>query len=58
VKAPLGHTGITDVTVLMGFYTAAVSLTVGFYDVPVPGTKICGGRDRHKERLKGETTWL
>ena len=26
----LGHTGITDVTVLMGFYTA-VSLTVGFY---------------------------
>src|SRR6266446_6650054 len=34
VKA-LGHTGITDVTVLMGFYTA-VSLTVGFYDVPAP----------------------
>jgi 4-carboxymuconolactone decarboxylase len=32
----LGHTGITDVTVLMGFYTA-VSLTVGFYDVPAPG---------------------
>jgi 4-carboxymuconolactone decarboxylase len=31
----LGHTGITDVTVLMGFYTA-VSLTVGFYDVPAP----------------------
>jgi 4-carboxymuconolactone decarboxylase len=29
----LGHDGITDVTVLMGFYTA-VSLTVGFYDVP------------------------
>ena len=28
----LGHTGITDVTVLIGFYTA-VSLTVGFYDV-------------------------
>jgi len=38
VKA-LGHTGITDVTVLMGFYTA-VSLTVAFYDVPAPGTKI------------------
>jgi len=38
VKA-LGHTGITDVTVLMGFYTA-VSLTVGFYDVPAPETKI------------------
>ncbi len=35
----LGHTGITDVTVLMGFYTA-VSLTVGFYDVPAPETKI------------------
>jgi 4-carboxymuconolactone decarboxylase len=32
----LGHTGITDVTVLMGFYTA-VSLTVAFYDVPTPG---------------------
>src|SRR6266853_5230397 len=31
----LGHTGITVVTVLMGFYTA-VSLTVGFYDVPAP----------------------
>jgi 4-carboxymuconolactone decarboxylase len=31
----IGHTGITDVTVLMGFYTA-VSLTVGFYDVPAP----------------------
>jgi 4-carboxymuconolactone decarboxylase len=31
----LGHIGITDVTVLMGFYTA-VSLTVGFYDVPAP----------------------
>jgi 4-carboxymuconolactone decarboxylase len=31
----LGHTGITDITVLMGFYTA-VSLTVGFYDVPAP----------------------
>jgi 4-carboxymuconolactone decarboxylase len=29
----LGHTGITDVTVLMGFYTA-VSLTLAFYDVP------------------------
>jgi 4-carboxymuconolactone decarboxylase len=37
VKA-LGHTGITDVTVLMGFYTA-VSLTVAFYDVPAPGMK-------------------
>jgi 4-carboxymuconolactone decarboxylase len=35
----LGHTGITDVTVLMGFYTA-VSLTVAFYDVPAPGMKI------------------
>jgi 4-carboxymuconolactone decarboxylase len=34
VKA-LGHTGITDVTVLMGFYTA-VSLTLAFYDVPAP----------------------
>jgi 4-carboxymuconolactone decarboxylase len=32
----LCHTGITDVTVLMGFYTA-VSLTVAFYDVPTPG---------------------
>ncbi len=31
----IGHIGITDVTVLMGFYTA-VSLTVGFYDVPAP----------------------
>ena len=31
----LGHAGITDITVLMGFYTA-VSLTVGFYDVPAP----------------------
>ena len=38
VKA-LGHTGITDVTVLMGFYTA-VSLTVGFYDVPAPETTV------------------
>ncbi len=38
VKA-LGHIGITDVTVLMGFYTA-VSLTVGFYDVPAPETKV------------------
>jgi len=35
----LGHSGITDVTVLMGFYTA-VSLTVGFYDVPAPQTTI------------------
>src|SRR5258708_28658849 len=35
----LGHTGITDVTVLMGFYTA-VSLTVGFYDVPAPETNV------------------
>jgi 4-carboxymuconolactone decarboxylase len=31
----LGHTGITDVTVLMGFYTS-VSLTLAFYDVPAP----------------------
>jgi len=38
VKA-LGHIGITDVTVLMGFYTA-VSLTVGFYDVPAPETNV------------------
>jgi 4-carboxymuconolactone decarboxylase len=37
VKA-LGHTGITDVTVLMGFYTS-VSLTLAFYDVPAPGMK-------------------
>jgi 4-carboxymuconolactone decarboxylase len=37
VKA-LGHNGITDVTVLMGFYTA-VSLTVAFYDVPAPVIK-------------------
>ena len=29
----LGHNGITDVTVLMGLYTA-VSLTLNFYDVP------------------------
>jgi 4-carboxymuconolactone decarboxylase len=36
VKA-LGHIGITDVTVLMGFYTS-VSLTLAFYDVPAPGT--------------------
>jgi hypothetical protein len=37
----LGHTGITDVTVLMGFYTA-VSLTVGFYECAssAPGMKI------------------
>src|SRR5260370_423110 len=34
VKA-LVHPGIPDVRVLMGFYTA-VSLTVGFYDVPAP----------------------
>jgi 4-carboxymuconolactone decarboxylase len=36
-----GHTGITDVTVLMGFYTA-VSLTVGFYECAssAPGMKI------------------
>lgn len=31
----LGHVGITDVIVLMGYYTA-VSLTLAFYDVP-PG---------------------
>lgn len=29
----LGHTGVTDVIVLMGYYTA-VSLTMNFYDVP------------------------
>jgi 4-carboxymuconolactone decarboxylase len=36
VKA-LGHVGITDVTVLMGYYTA-VSLTLAFYDVPAGAT--------------------
>jgi 4-carboxymuconolactone decarboxylase len=32
VKA-LGHTGITDVITLMGYYTS-VSMTLAFYDVP------------------------
>src|SRR5919109_333761 len=35
VKA-LGHDGITDVIVLMGYYTC-VSLTMNFYSVPVSG---------------------
>jgi 4-carboxymuconolactone decarboxylase len=33
----LGHASITDVIVLMGFYTA-VSLTLAFYDVPAGAT--------------------
>jgi 4-carboxymuconolactone decarboxylase len=33
----LGHVGITDVIVLMGYYTA-VSLTLAFYDVPAGAT--------------------
>jgi 4-carboxymuconolactone decarboxylase len=32
VKA-LGHVGITDVIILMGYYTS-VSMTLAFYDVP------------------------
>ncbi len=31
--AALGHEGVTDVIVLMGYYTA-VSLTMNFYAVP------------------------
>ena len=38
----LGHEGITDVIVLMGYYTC-VSLTMNFYSVPVSG----GGTPRH-----------
>jgi 4-carboxymuconolactone decarboxylase len=38
----LGHEGITDVIVLMGYYTS-VSLTMNFYAVPVSG----GGTPRH-----------
>ncbi len=33
----LGHVGITDVILLMGYYTA-VSLTLAFYDVPAGAT--------------------
>jgi 4-carboxymuconolactone decarboxylase len=36
VKA-LGHVGITDVIVLMGYYTA-ISMTLAFYDVPTDAT--------------------
>jgi 4-carboxymuconolactone decarboxylase len=35
--AVLGHVGITDVIVLMGYYTC-VSLTLAFYDVPAGAT--------------------
>jgi 4-carboxymuconolactone decarboxylase len=38
----LGHDGITDLIVLMGYYTC-VSLTMNFYSVPVSG----GGTPRH-----------
>jgi 4-carboxymuconolactone decarboxylase len=38
----LGHKGITDLIVLMGYYTC-VSLTMNFYAVPVSG----GGTPRH-----------
>lgn len=38
----LGHEGVTDVIVLMGYYTC-VSLTMNFYAVPVSG----GGTPRH-----------
>jgi 4-carboxymuconolactone decarboxylase len=38
----LGHEGITDLIVLMGYYTC-VSLTMNFYSVPVSG----GGTPRH-----------
>ena len=38
----LGHESITDVIVLMGYYTC-VSLTMNFYAVPVSG----GGTPRH-----------
>jgi 4-carboxymuconolactone decarboxylase len=41
VKA-LGHDGITDVIVLIGYYTC-VSLTMNFYGVPASG----GGTPRH-----------
>ncbi len=38
----LGHDGVTDVIVLMGYYTC-VSLTMNFYAVPASG----GGTARH-----------
>ena len=38
----LGHEGITDVIVLIGYYTC-VSLTMNFYGVPASG----GGTPRH-----------
>ena len=38
----LGYEGITDLIVLMGYYTC-VSLTMNFYAVPVSG----GGTPRH-----------
>jgi hypothetical protein len=38
----LGHDGVTDLIVLMGYYTC-VSLTMNFYSVPVSG----GGTPRH-----------
>jgi len=38
----LGHEGITDLIVLIGYYTC-VSLTMNFYSVPVSG----GGTPRH-----------
>lgn len=41
----LGHEGVTDVIVLMGYYTA-VSLTMNFYAVPAgsPGPRRCASR--------------
>ena len=41
VKA-LGHDGVTDMIVLIGYYTC-VSLTMNFYAVPASG----GGTPRH-----------
>jgi hypothetical protein len=38
----LGHEGVTDMIVLMGYYTC-VSQTMNFYSVPVSG----GGTPRH-----------
>jgi 4-carboxymuconolactone decarboxylase len=40
--AALGHDGVTDMIVLMGYYTC-VSLTMNFYAVPASG----GGTPRH-----------
>jgi 4-carboxymuconolactone decarboxylase len=48
VKA-LGQNGITDVIVLMGYYTA-VSLTLAFYDVPAGalGMSMAQGKEENK----------